>query len=411
MKSRERVAAVLNHQQPDRVPIDLASNCCTGINVISYNRLKKSLGITTPSYVRNIVMMISAPDLEENFMLLKEMGSDFVMVPRYVVDGFSARAWKPWTLKDGSECMVPGDFNPTENEAGDLEFSDHGTTFRMPKGGHYFDPVTYPLAGIERASDLDAVWPFVKNSSWLTMSDEELDFIETRSKKLHAETEFALVGDPYFFSVLQLPLQLFGYENLFVLMAADPEFFNYFMELYTNAVDEFITRYLQRVGRFLDAVVMTDDYGSQNGPQISPRMFSELVSPHLTRICGRIHEVSPNTKVVLHSCGSVYRLVPQFIESGVDALNPLQTSARDMNPEVLKREFGKDIVLWGGGVSAQTTLHHGSVEDISNEVKERMGTFKPGGGYVFCVDHDIQENVSSEKIRAVFMTAREHGRY
>jgi uroporphyrinogen decarboxylase len=156
---------------------------------------------------------------------------------------------------------------------------------------------------------------------------------------------------------------------------------------------------------------MTDDYGQQNGPQISPQMFRDLFKPWLTRICSRIHEISPDVKVLLHSCGSVYRFIPDFIDAGVDALNPIQASAKEMDPAVLKREFGKDLVLWGGGVTAQTTLHHGTIDEIREEVRQRLDTMKPGGGYVFSVDHDIQENVAPEKIEAVFKTAQEYRSY
>jgi uroporphyrinogen decarboxylase len=409
---RERVIAALNHQEPDRVPIDFGSNFCTTVNVIVYNELKRRLGISTPTYVRNVATMTAAPDLEEGFEMLRLMGGDLVCLPRYSIDGLQTMHWKPWLLKDGSECMVPVDFNPERDESGGWTFLAEGMVqYRMPKDGHYFDPVVYPLDFVQSIEELKPLLPLLEASAFFSLPDEELDQIEKRAERLYEETDFALVSDLYFFSLYQVSLQLFGYEKLYMIMASEPDFVHYWMDFLTNALDVLITRYLKRVGRYTTAVLIVDDYGQQNGPQISPKMFRELFKPCLARICGRIHEIAPDVKVLLHSCGSVYQFIPDFIEAGVDALNPIQASARDMDPAVLKREFGEDLVLWGGGVTAQTTLHHGSVEEIRAEVRYRLDTMKPGGGYVFSVDHDIQENVAPEKIEAVFRTAQEHRSY
>jgi uroporphyrinogen decarboxylase len=412
MNSRERVIAALNHEEPDLAPIDFGSNFCTTVNVIAYNKLKRYLGVSTPTYVRNIVAMTAAPDVEEGFEMMKRMGGDLVCLPRYSVDGLDSTDWKPWTLKDDSECMVPADFNPERDEHGGWTFLVEGAIrCRMPEDGHYFDPVTYPLESVQNIRDLKRAISLMAASSSFSLSDRELDVIELRAAKLYDETEFALVSDLYFFSLYQLSQQIFGYEKLFMFMASDPDLVHEWMGFLTHALEDLITSYLQRVGKYTTAVLMTDDYGQQNGTQISPRMFSELFKPYVARVCSRIHETSPHVKVLLHSCGSVVNFIPDLIEAGIDALNPIQTSARGMDPALLKREFGRDLVLWGGGVTAQTTLHNGSLDEIRAEVRERLDTMKPGGGYVFAVDHDIQENVSPEKIEAVFSTAQEHRSY
>jgi uroporphyrinogen decarboxylase len=412
MRPRERVIAALNHEEPDLAPIDFGSNYCTTVNVIAYNRLKKYLGVSTPTYVRNIIAMTAAPDLEEGFQMMKLMGGDLVCLPRYTIDGLDSTEWKPWALKDGSECMVPADFNPVRDASGGWTFLAEGVIrCRMPEDGHYFDPVTYPLESVQSIRELEQALQPIGASSSFGMSDRELDTIEMRAAKLYQETDLALVSDLYFFSLYQISQQIFGYEKLFMSMGSDPDFVHLWMSFLTERLEALITKYLKRVGRYTTAVLITDDYGTQKGPQISPRMFRELFKPYLTRVCSRIHEVSPHVKVLLHSCGSVVRFIPDFIEAGVDALNPIQASARGMDPALLKKEFGRDLVLWGGGVTAQTTLHHGSLDEIKAEVRHRLDTLKPGGGYVFSVDHDIQENVSPEKIEAVFTAAKEHRSY
>ena len=413
MTSRERVIATLNYEEPDRVPIDFASNYCTSVNVIAYNRLKRHLGVTSPTYMRYVMPMLAAPDLDENLDLFRKMGSDIFPLPRYWADGMPAADWKPWTLKDGSECMVPGRFNPVRKENGDYEITDKQgvPVVRMPKNGHYFDRVHIPLASIDTLDQLEQAAPSLKNLTFFRIEDEELDILEDWARRAYEETEYAIMGDTYTFSVYQVGHELFGYNKFFMFMASNPEIIHRWQHLLVEGYSDFLTKYLSRVGKYIVAVIIGDDLGSQKSPQISVDMFRELFKPYFTQICDLVHKLCPHVKVLLHCCGSVMPLIPEFIECGIDALNPVQTSAANMDPTVLKREFGKDIVFWGGGISTQTTLCHGSVEDVRDEVKERIGIFKPGGGYIFTVEHDIQEHVPPEKIMAVFETAQECGEY
>jgi len=412
MTPRERLTTALNHEEPDRTPIDFASNYNTSVNVVAYNRLKQHLDIRSPTYMRYMGAMLAAADLDQDLEVIKLMGGDILPVPRYWTDGVASRDWKPWTLRDGSQCMVPGKFNPIENENGDLEMWFGGVpTFRMPKDGHYFDRIHSPLAGVENVKQLEELAPMIKTRGLFRLEDEELEILENWAARAYDETDYALLGDPYTLSLYQTGLESFGYNKFYMLMATDPEFVHYWMNLITEGFSEFLTKYLHAIGKYIAVVLIGDDYGSQKGPQMSPKMFRELFKPYLARICDPVPKTAPNGKVLLHCCGSIVPLIPEFIEAGVDALNPIQTTAQDMDPAMLKREFGNDIVLWGGGVSAQTTLFSGTVEDVRKEVRERLHIFKPGGGYVFTTDHDIQEHVAPEKIVAVYEAAQEFGKY
>lgn len=394
------------------MPIDFGSNYNTSVNVIAYNRLKKHLGMASPTYVRYMGAMLAAADRDETLEMMKRMGGDILPVPRYWTDGVPNKEWKPWTLKDGSQCMVPGNFNPIENETGDLEIWFGGVPmFRMPKDGHYFDRIHSPLAFVENVRQLKELAPMFKGKGIFRLEAEELNILEGWARQAYDETDYGLLGDPYTLSLYQTGLESFGYNKFYMFMVSNPELVHCWMNLITDAFGEFLAKYLKAVGNYINVVLIGDDYGSQKGPQISPRMFRELFKPYLARLCNLIHETSPNVKVLLHCCGSIVPLIPEFIEAGVDALNPVQTTAENMDPGMLKREFGKDIVLWGGGVSAQTTLFNGTVQDVRREVKERLDVFKPGGGYVFTTDHDIQEHVPPEKILAVYETAQEYRAY
>jgi uroporphyrinogen-III decarboxylase len=156
--------------------------------------------------------------------------------------------------------------------------------------------------------------------------------------------------------------------------------------------------------------IAADDSGTQRGEFIRPELWAELIKPHYTRLCGWIHAHTP-WKTFLHSCGSVYHLIPHFIEAGVDILNPIQTSAANMDPARLKAEFGRKLVLWGGGCDTQQVLGSASPQGVRAHVAERMALFKPGGAYVFNPVHNIQADVPAENILALFDAAREFGAY
>jgi uroporphyrinogen decarboxylase len=280
----------------------------------------------------------------------------------------------------------------------------------MPKGGYYFDRIRNPLAGVETRQQLEEIIPLFKSRGALRLRDDEAQILNTWAKKAYEETDYALLGDTYGFSLFHMGLEAFGYHKYFTMMAAEPDTVHSWMTAITEGFETFFADYLKAVGRHIVAVLVGDDYGSQRAPLISVKMFRELFKPYLARMCKFIHETSPNVKVLLHSCGAVAPLIPEFIEAGVDALNPVQTTAEGMDPATLKREFGKDIVFWGGGVRCQTTLANGTADDVRREVKELVETWKPGGGYVFCPDHDIQENVPPERILATYQAAQEYGR-
>lgn len=408
MTSRERVVAALNHEEPDRVPIDFGATYNTSVNAIAYNRLKKHLGIESPTYSRYIASFLAAIDLDEGLAALERMGGDVLPVSNFR-PCVSATSWKPYTLKDGSRIMAPEQFNPVENERGDLEiFADPGVPmYRMPKDGFYFDTVYRPLANIENQRQLEEVMPQVRASNmYPKLSEERGAILAAHAKRLHEQTSYSLLGDVWQLSMYHWSMELFGYEKFFMWMASDRDAVHYWNTQITSMYEEFLKQYLEAAGPYIDVILMGDDYGTQKGPQVSIPMFRELFKPYVTRVCSLIHEKCPHVKVLLHSCGSIAPLIPEFIECGIDALNPVQCTADNMNPAALKREFGRDIVFWGGGVSAQTTLFNGTVEDVRREVKERIDIFKPGGGYVFATDHDIQEHVPPDKIAAIFETAQ-----
>ena len=203
---------------------------------------------------------------------------------------------------------------------------------------------------------------------------------------------------------------LFGYQEFMERLILNKSFIEYFLSKLEEKYLEEIERYLNRVGKYIDIIVLGDDYGTQEDLQISIEMFRRLFKPHLKALCDFIEERS-DVYIFLHSCGAVSKLIPDLIDAGIQILNPVQTSAKGMSPELLKKKFGKDIVFWGGGCDTQRILPFGTLEEVENDVKKRIDIFAPEGGFVFAAIHNIQQEVSPEKCLRLFDTARDFGKY
>ncbi|MCP4751491.1 MAG: methyltransferase [Proteobacteria bacterium] len=421
MTSRERVYATLRHEEPDRAPIDFGGNYNTRVNVIAYNRLKRHLGIDSQTYSRVITAMVACPDLDTDLEIMKMMGGDILEFPFHMwVDwkdglpqGVVGETMK-FRLKDGTWSHFSTRPKPVERDNGDYELVFGGQpTFRMPKDGYYFDRIHSPLSHVETLDQLKEILPeWGSRGYYAPLAGGFLEKAAKYARQAHEQTEyFILANMPGNLSVYHIGLEFFGYEKFLMFMAADPELVHYWMEYTTQANEDRIASYLKAMGPYINGLIIGDDYGTQKGLQISPAMFRDLVKPYLTRICTLIHRTCPHVKILQHACGSIAPIIPDLIEAGIDAINPVQTTAKNMDADFLKREFGKDVTFWGGGVSCQSTMFSGTTDDVGTEVREKLDIFMPGGGYVFCADHDIQEHVMPEMIEAAFLTAQKHGIY
>ncbi|HUW56023.1 MAG TPA: uroporphyrinogen decarboxylase family protein, partial [Planctomycetota bacterium] len=315
--------------------------------------------------------------------------------------------WKPGELSDGSPCEVPEKWN-VETEDGDCVVRDGAghVTARMPGDGFYFEPVFAPLADTEEPSELDAHADAIDSFDWPSYADESLDDIETRARKLHEETDLAVVAN-LCMHLLAAGQILRGYENFMVDLLANKSLVHALLERLTDAYVDRCDRVLGRVGQYVQAVLVTDDLGTQTGPMLSVDCYKEMVWPYQKRLFGHIRSKT-DAAVLMHSCGSVYRFIPMLIEAGVDALNPVQVSAAEMDTARLKREFGRDLTFWGGGCDTQRVLPRGSLWEIEDEVKRRISDLAPGGGFVFTQVHNIQPDVLPENVVAMVDAFRKY---
>ena len=403
MNSRERVLTALQHQEPDRVPIDLGGMRSTGITAIAYNRLLDHLGIEGMAKVADTGQQLA--NIEEP--IRKRFHVDVAALDRVSADWVRQDcAWQPWTLSDGSPCMIPVTFNPVLDENGDwVIVNERGqVTARMPKGGYYFDGLVHPLDKVDTIEGLDALV-----ERWRPMSNEVLDYLHLKARDLFENTEYAIMGG-FGGSFLESGQGLRGWDNFMMDLALRPDFAEHLMDLLLERYIENVGRYIEAVGDYVQLINVGGDLGTQNGPQVSPDMYHHFIQPRQKKFWSYIHEHS-DMYIFIHSCGGIYPLIPGLIEAGVDVINPVQTSAVGMDPVRLKREFGDRVVFWGGGCDTQSVLGNATPQEIREHVHERIRILAPGGGFVFNQIHNIQVNVPPENVVAMLDAAYEFSAY
>jgi uroporphyrinogen-III decarboxylase len=412
MTSRERVLRAVNFQPTDRVPIDLGAMKASGIAVKAYNRVKARLNIHTKTRIWDPLFMIASVEEE----VMKRFHVDVVPldVSSVMYDMRPDSELVPMTLYEGAEGLLPPHTNIGTDSDGRWVLLDKDrkpTNFRMPRDGYYFDDLSFNRPG----SIIDP-----KTFKPVTgFTDEQLKALNARGKFLYDNTEYAILGWGGGVCFLGLSLITDRLSNVtmglpsewMVMLMTEKETCHEMMDKSVEASIMCLKQLHHAIGDYCFAWgIAADDSGTQNGEFISPELWEEMIKPHYTKLCAWIHQ-NTNWKTFLHSCGSIYNLIPHMIEAGIDILNPIQISAANMEPARLKKEFDGKIVFWGGGCDTQQVLQTASPQEIREHVREQLRIFKPGGGYVFNQVHNIQPNVPAENIIAMLDAAYEYGEY
>lgn len=410
MTSRERVLRAVNFQDTDRVPIDLGAMKASNIGVKAYNRVKAKLGINTQSRILDPKFMIAS--VEEEVMRRFHLDVMPLDISSAASDMRPDREWIPMKLYEGAEGLLPPGTDIGTDSEGRwvlLDQNRNQTSFRMPREGYYFDDISFNEPGA--TIDPKAFRPVTG------FPDKQLKALQARGKFLYENSEYALLG--WGGGVCFLGMSLITDRLSNVTMGLPSEWMMMLMtekETCHAMMDKSVEASIKCLQQLRDAVgdycfawgIAADDSGTQRGEFIGPELWVEMIKPHYAKLCAWIHR-NTKWKTFLHSCGSIYHLIPHMIEAGIDILNPIQTSAANMEPERIKKEFGGKIVFWGGGCDTQSTLPTASPDEIRAHVKERLGIFKPGGGYVFNQVHNIQPNVPAENIIAMLDAAYKYG--
>lgn len=406
MTSRDRVLTALVHKEADRVPIDLGGTVMTGIMAEALHRLRKRLGLENRRVkVYDVFQMLGEVEMD----VIERLHVDVLPVePLALFFGIERTNYKPWRLFDGTPVLVPGAFNVEINEDGDWLLHEGGdpnapVVGRMPNQGYYFDNVKLIYSG----TDLER--PSLDNlRSERLLTDEELGFMAERAAFLRRETDKALVAGFWTKSGLGI---IGSIPNFMMLIALDKSYVKEYLHAQQEIVLENLKLLWEAVGENIDIVGLEGfDFGGQNSELISPADFESLYLPYYKEQYDWVHKHTP-WKVFQHCCGSITKILPMLVESGLDIINPVQCSAAGMDPHWLKESFGDKLTFWGGGVDTQKTLPFGTPEQVAQEVKERIKVFAPGGGFVFSAVHNIQHSTPAENIIAVFDAAYRYGKY
>jgi hypothetical protein len=374
MNSRERVAALLERKQADRYPIDIGSTYTTGIHLLAYEQLIKTLNLPKRKIRCNDVMQQLA-EIDDD--VLDVLGADFKQLSATsVID-----EWHEYELFPGHKFLYPGKLNlKRETERWVLTDAANNHYF-LPDGSYYFD-----------SEDINCWY-----STPFEATPENLSRLQRRAKQLFDDTSFALVAN-------------FG--GGFMSMAPDflmdlmlePEKINAELTERCTKLIELYSSIHQYIGQYTCAIALYSDFGTQNGPALSPDTFRSAMKPHFKRFCDWIHS-NTQWKIFLHSCGGIEPLLTDIIEMGIDALNPVQTSAAGMSPELLKKKYGEKIIFWGGACDTQHVLGKVGGAELVSHVAERIKIFSQNGGFVFNPVHDIQPNITGQDIAAIYHTA------
>ena len=414
--SRQRLQATLNHQQPDRVCVDFGATPVTGIHVTAVTRLRQAVLGQSDYRVKVIEPYQMLGEVDDE--LRTALGIDVIGIPgRKTLFGTVNTNWKPFTLNDGTEALVSGDFNFSKDDAGDTYIYPEGDTSvppsgRMPAGGYFFDAVIR-----QDPIDEDKLNPEDNLEEFGRLGEEDLAYYRAMREWLLQRPDCghmlvvpgAAFGDialvPATF--LKHPKGIRDVEEWYISTVTRKGYVRTLFERQCEIAEQNIATLIDLFGDLIDAAMITGtDFGTQRGPFISKAAYRDLFQPFHKRVNQLIHSKS-KWKTFIHSCGSVYQLIPDFIEAGFDILNPVQCSAADMDPVRLKKEFGKDVVFWGGGVDTQKTISFGTPQQVYDEVRQRIDIFNDHGGFVFNSIHNIQGPTPTENMLALFRAVRD----
>ncbi|MBN1261016.1 MAG: methyltransferase [Anaerolineae bacterium] len=417
MQSRERITLALNHQETDRIPLDLGGCGQTGMHVDTVYLLRQALGLDAPGAPVKVIepyQMLGEIKLD----LIEQLGVDVVSLGTTgTIFGFGNTGWKPWVTFGGTPVLVPEAFNTDLEPNGDLLMYAQGDKSfppcaKMPRGGFFFDSLPR-----QRALDNERLNVEDNLQEFGPLSDDDIQHLYREAKYWYDNTDKAIM--------LVFPGAGFGDIALVPgPMLKDPRGIRDIEEWYASTLTRFGYVYqvferqceiaLANLTKVYEAVenrptvvwISGTDFGAQNGPLISPRSFRKLYMPHYQRITDWIHR-NTTWKVFVHSCGSIMSMLPDFIDSGFDILNPVQTSAYNMAPKTLKSLYGERFTFWGGGVDTQHTLPFGSPDDVRRQVRERIRIFGQNGGFVFNPIHNVQALTPIENLLAMYETVHE----
>lgn len=411
MNSRERILSAINHNEPDALPVDLGATPSSGISAIAYDKLIHHIPlIDKRNWVYDVVQQVAQPSEE----FLDYFRIDCIDLGRT----FNSKTsdWYDYSLPNGRTAQQPAWFRPVKQEDGSiLAYLNDEAIASMPQTAFSYDQIVYPFLDgypTNYGSDLDRAmerihWSAFAHSPW--DHAHEADFwkrLRRNALALKEKSDRAIVLSAGC-NLLEWGTFVRRLDNFLMDLATMPSeverFLDALMERHLNTLEHIC----DSVGDIVDIIRLGDDLGMNTGPLIGPETYREIFKPRHTILCNYIRTNS-SMHTFLHSCGSIYKLIPDLIEAGFEILNPVQTNTRDMDAKVLKEEFGADVTFWGGGADTRTILNRGTQEEVKDHVRENIEILSPGGGFIFNTIHNILPDVPPGNITAMFEAINEY---
>ncbi len=375
--ARQRVLKTLNHEQPDRIPFDLASTLVTGITKNAYINLAGRLGENLEE--------VSLYDTVQQLAAVREDILEKLEVDvRGLIPNFARK--QP----------------AVKNEGGCLTFTDEwGVKWHKPEGALYFSAVEFPFSGDITERDIDDFpWPDAASAAFF-------DGLQEKAKRYY-QGGFAVILESICAGIFEMCCRVRGTEQFYMDLAMNPAIASRLLDKFVELKIRFYEAAAERLGSYVQFIRESDDIAGQQALLVSPQMYREFLKPRHKQLFDAQRRLFPSPFYVwFHSDGAIYDIIPDFIEIGLDVLNPVQLTAKGMDAEKLKKQYGRDITFWGGAVDTQNILPTANPDEVRQNVKERIRCLAAGGGFVFAAVHNIQDDVPAENIIAMLEVFRE----
>lgn len=411
MTSRERIIAAINHQQPDRVPIDLGATGQTGMSASTMYRLRRALGLPERDIeISEIFQLLGKPEQD----LMDHVGVDVIGIDNPSnMFGVPNSKLMPFRMPDGTPTLISDKNAYDVKEDGSVFMYPQGDrsvppSGHMPADGFFFDNINR-----EDAYDEDNLTPGEDfKDDFGVMSDEAARYVEEAADRAYRETDYGIIGNLGGFGLgdsamvpgphVLHPQGIRKFDEWLMAHMLFPEYIQEVFEMQTEVMLKNLEIYRQAVGDKIQIVwISGTDFGTQNGEFFSVDVFRELYKPYYQRVNDWVHQHTP-WKTFYHCCGSIVNYLDDFVDMGVDILNPVQVSAKGMDPHMLKEKYGGKLVFWGGGIDTQKVLPFGTPDEVRAQVRERLEIFSPGGGYVFNPIHNVVGKTPVENLIAMY---------
>ena len=378
---RERVLMAMAHEEPDRVPIILGVSNATGIKMGPYRDLKELLGIDAPDDYLYDWPELGTAAIDEKTM--ERLHSDV----RGVLD------LEPAAL---IEC------SRTRPEHSDY-IDSWGSGAREIRADEWF-PMIHPLADATTIEEIGGYeWPNMDDPS-------RVGHVAAQAKALAEDNRYAIMATPWLLFPLERAFAMQGMDTFLMNMALYPDFAEALLWKIQAVCKELMANFLQAIGPNIDIIKIGDDLGTQESLLMAPDMYRRVLQPiHADWI--EFIKARTDAKLFFHTDGDVFPLIDDFVEMGIDILNPIQTSAGKMSDlEALRDRYGSQIVFCGA-IDTQRVLPRGTVDEVRAEVRRVIDVLGPGGGYMVSSVHTVMDDVSAENVLAMVDAVEEYGRY